>query len=116
MKINFSLLLVLIFMSLTVATVSTVSAQEGVPYNEIPEIAPNSIDPNLREEKPLIYEPESKSIAKDQPTNSSISTKAKSKNPEPTKAVGTKPEEDALSFNFLYYIIQKFKISDIVEQ
>ncbi len=26
-----------------------------------------------------------------------------------------KPEEDALSFNFLYFIIQKFKVSDIVD-
>ena len=26
-----------------------------------------------------------------------------------------KPEEDPLSFNFLYYIIEKFKFSDIVE-
>ena len=27
-----------------------------------------------------------------------------------------KKEEDVLSFNFLYYIIQKFKMSDIVEK
>jgi hypothetical protein len=26
-----------------------------------------------------------------------------------------KNEDDALSFNFLYYIIQKFKISDLIE-
>ncbi len=26
-----------------------------------------------------------------------------------------KPEEEALSFNFLYFIIQKFKVSDIVD-
>ncbi|MBP9926376.1 MAG: hypothetical protein KBF45_10310 [Cyclobacteriaceae bacterium] len=120
MKINFSLLLVLIVGSLSVTTVTTVSAQEGVPHNEIPEIAPyNNNDPSIREEKPLLYEPESKPITntvRDQPTNSGVFAKTKSKNPEPPKAVGTKPEEDALSFNFLYYIIQKFKISDIVEQ
>jgi hypothetical protein len=28
---------------------------------------------------------------------------------------GQKEEEDPLSFNFLYYIIEKFKLSDIVE-
>jgi len=26
-----------------------------------------------------------------------------------------KPEEETLSFNFLYYIIQKFKVSDIID-
>ena len=30
-------------------------------------------------------------------------------------ATKAKPEEDALSFNFLYFIIQKFKVSDIVD-
>ncbi|MBL7878160.1 MAG: hypothetical protein JNL53_21010 [Cyclobacteriaceae bacterium] len=119
MKINFSLLLVLIFGSLLMTSITSVYAQEGVPHNEIPEIGPylNS-DQSTREEKPLLYEPESKPITpvKDQPFNSNVTTKTKSKNPEQAKASGTKPEEDALSFNFLYYIIQKFKISDIVEQ
>ncbi len=27
-----------------------------------------------------------------------------------------KEEEDALSFNFLYYMIQKFKMSDLIDQ
>lgn len=27
----------------------------------------------------------------------------------------TKPEEETLSFNFLYFIIQKFKVTDIVD-
>jgi hypothetical protein len=27
-----------------------------------------------------------------------------------------KEEEDALSFNFLYYMIQKFKLSDLIDQ
>ena len=28
---------------------------------------------------------------------------------------GKKPEDDAVPFNFLYYIIQRFKTSDIIE-
>lgn len=33
----------------------------------------------------------------------------------PKEAEKAKKEEDPLSFNFLYYIIEKFKFSDIVE-
>jgi hypothetical protein len=41
-------------------------------------------------------------------------TVIKAKGPEQAKPSSTK-EEDALSFNFLYYIIQKFKISDLID-
>lgn len=33
-----------------------------------------------------------------------------------SKQQGKKEDDDVLSFNFLYYIIQKFKMSDIVNQ
>jgi hypothetical protein len=91
-------------------------AQEGIPNNEIPDII---YDQNLLEEKPLLNEPAASADKNAQskellnPTTKS----AKSKSVEGLKNPATKPEEeDALSFNFLYYIIQKFKISDIVEQ
>ncbi|MCU0419373.1 MAG: hypothetical protein MUC38_06915 [Cyclobacteriaceae bacterium] len=31
------------------------------------------------------------------------------------KATARKNDDDALSFNFLYYLIQKFKVSDLIE-
>lgn len=34
---------------------------------------------------------------------------------EAPKQVTKKPEDDAVPFNFLYYIIQRFKTSDIIE-
>lgn len=108
---------VLAFLSfaLVVMAVSPVAAQEGLPNHESPELTPLP-DMDLREEKPLLYDPEGK------PSNS---IQRESQNPvaKPKAKVSdsgnTKPGakgDDALSFNFLYYIIQKFKISDIVEQ
>jgi len=79
---------------------------------------PNHLEYNLNEDKPLLMEHDSKS--KGQPrdsiasNNRSISSKPKS--PEHNKSVGGKEEDDALSFNFLYYIIQKFKISDLIDE
>jgi len=116
MTINFSRLLALITIILTATAFNSVFAQEGSPNNEIPELSPIFTDPNFREEKPLLYEPEGKSNNSREQSISPAHTKVKSKSPEPTKVPATKTEEDALSFNFLYYIIQKFKISDIVDQ
>lgn len=117
MTINFSRLLALVTIILTAAAFNSVFAQEGSPNNEIPELSPPIFtDPTLREEKPLLYEPEGKSNNSKEQTIIPAPTKAKVKTPEPTKTPATKTEEDALSFNFLYYIIQKFKISDIVDQ
>lgn len=116
MAINFSRLLALITIILTATAFNSVFAQEGSPNNEIPELSPIFTDPALREDKPLLYEPEGKSNNTKEQSISQAPTKAKSKSPEPTKTPITKTEEDALSFNFLYYIIQKFKISDIVDQ
>lgn len=94
-----------------------VNAQEGIPNNEIPDIIYNQ--EQLQEEKPLLYEPannaDKNAQSREQLNSASKSTKSKSG--EGSKNPSMKPEEeDALSFNFLYYIIQKFKISDIVEQ
>jgi len=117
MKVNFSQLLVSLIFIVTVSAVSTAIAQEGV-LNETPELSPNYPDPSLLEEKPLLYEPDGKSSFQKEQTliNQSPSIKSKGKNSESTKMGHNKTEEDALSFNFLYYIIQEFKISDIVEQ
>jgi hypothetical protein len=117
MKVNISQLLATLTIILTVSVVNNVSAQEGSTLNEIPELSPNYPDQMLREEKPLLYEPDGKSsVQKEQPVINQATFKTKGKNSEPSKSTNSKTEEDALSFNFLYYIIQKFKISDIVDQ
>jgi hypothetical protein len=118
MKPNLSHFLGFTFFLMTVAFFS-VSAQEGVPNNEIPDL---EYFRELNGDKPLLVEPEkSPSLGERSTSNSKdqlISTpkSGKSKTVEASKNPALKPEEDALSFNFLYYIIQKFKISDIVEQ
>lgn len=117
MKLNLSHLLALVTFILTVSAVSSASAQDGAPANEYPELSPLQ-DPTVKEDKPLLYEPEGKSSQKEQPINTTTTSSAKQKvkTSEPSKTADSKNEEDALSFNFLYYIIQKFKISDIVDQ
>lgn len=108
------------FLGLTITLLLLViinaNAQEGIPNNEIPDIIYNQ--ELLQEEKPLLYEPSSpdkNAQGKEQTISTSKSSKPKTG--EGSKNPTMKPEEeDALSFNFLYYIIQKFKISDIVEQ
>lgn len=96
------------------------NAQENSPNNESDELLNAHPELNLREDKSLIYEPsESKTLSggKEQPivAPAKVTTPTKGKPGEAGKTPA-KTEEDALSFNFLYYIIQKFKISDIIEQ
>jgi hypothetical protein len=114
-----------VVMSLLALSSGKAYSQDGMPNNEIPDI---NVHPELNlnaEDKPLIYEPERNSpngtatqekaiINKEQ---SSLPAKpGKVKSTEPPQKGNGKNEEDANSFNFLYYIIQKFKISDIVDQ
>jgi flagellar motor protein MotB len=116
MKLNLSHLLAVVTFILTISAVSSASAQDGAPVNEYPELSPLQ-DPTVKEDKPLLYEPEGKSTQKEQTVNTTTSSsKPKAKTAEQTKTTASKNEEDALSFNFLYYIIQKFKASDIVDQ
>jgi len=117
MKVNFSQLLAILTLVLVVSAVNSVSAQEGAPVNETPELNPPILtDSNTREEKPLLYEPEGKTNnQKEQTIIAPSPSKSKGKNAEATKSPAAKTDE-ALSFNFLYYIIQKYKISDIVDQ
>lgn len=121
MKLRFSGVLGFAFALIVLSTLSA-NAQEGVPNNEIPDLTGHP-ELNLNEDKTLIFEPErtstsgEKSNNKEQITTTpSRTTKVKSGEATPKNGSGKNPEEDALSFNFLYYIIQKFKISDIVEQ
>jgi hypothetical protein len=113
MKQNFSPLLAFLF-ALGILAGFTAQAQEDNPVNndekEIHELNSHP-ELNLNEDKTLLSEPDQKSTVNHQPTKEvTPSLKAKPKsNPEKDE------DEDALSFNFLYYIIQKFKYSDIVD-
>jgi hypothetical protein len=60
MKVSFSQLLATLTIILTISGASTVFAQEGDPLNETPELSASYPDPSLREEKPLLYEPDGK--------------------------------------------------------
>jgi hypothetical protein len=119
MKPKFSHFLGFIVTLMTLV-IFTATAQEGVPNNEIPDL--NFLRPEINlEEKPLLYEEKSttsgeRSTQSKEQLNTAPKIIIKSKPADASKTPATKSEDDALSFNFLYYIIQKFKISDIVEQ
>lgn len=99
----------------------SVDAQDkGLSPNEL--LDPNHSELNFNEVKTLLSDPESKSKApaRDSATvhsNPGLVTTpvTKSKSAEHKSFTG-KDEDDALSFNFLYYIIQKFKISDLIDE
>lgn len=72
-------------------------------------------DLNSRDDKPLIYEaPEGSRVVHIQ--EDSIQQAASKVRKGTKKPSGEAKEKDVLSFNFLYYIIQKYKFSDIVDQ
>lgn len=72
---------------------------------------------NLEDDKTLIMEvDQSSKPAKAMPSNGKDSNNGQAKKTEANKtAAKEKVEEDPLNFNFLYFIIQRFKISDIVD-
>ena len=102
-------------------------AQDGLPppipveakeLNAHPEL-------NLNEDKTLIYDGmESRTISPNPSNSSSVSRDTQSSSSKISNTAKSKPGEvkqqdkegaDPLSFNFLYYLIQKFKISDMVD-
>jgi hypothetical protein len=117
MKKNF--LPFLLFLSAFVVLGSfTAYAQEtdanDAEEKEIIEELKSHQELNLNEDKTLISEPELKSS----PAHSTkeVPASVKTSKQKSDKTNPEKEEEDALSFNFLFYIIQKFKISDIVDE
>ncbi|HEY5692271.1 MAG TPA: hypothetical protein VIS49_12495 [Cyclobacteriaceae bacterium] len=90
-------------------------AQDGLPPQYFQE--PSNQELNLDEDKALLYEQnegrQTRSIQNFQRDSVATTT---SRPKEAKKSNADKKEGDALSFNFLYYIIQKYKISDIVDQ
>ena len=126
MKINFSHILA----SALIAFVSLLSfasfgQDEGQPLPTVLQDA-NHQELNLNsEDKTLIYEHSSSKSGKNTSSEThqnSILIPTKAKNPEANKPASipsnsnTKDGDDALSFNFLFYIIQKYKFADIIDQ
>ncbi len=89
-------------------------AQEETPMIEGPD--PSHREVNFSEDKTLIFDhPSQNSIIRDSVavTPKIINKTTRPELPkEPQKA---RNEEDALGFNFLFYMIQKYKLSDMIE-
>ena len=91
-------------------------AQDEVPGPDFNSIN-TSNDPNTIEEKPLLMESESRASKPMQ----ADSTGARPAAIVPARKAATpaeakkKEETDPLNFNFLFYIIQTFKSSDLME-
>ena len=125
MKIKFSHILAsaaIVFISFL--SLTSFAQDEGQTSNELQDV--NHQELNLNDDdRALIYEHETKA-GKNTPNEAhqnSVVNPAKTKISESHKATAvpnnnsnTKDGDDALSFNFLFYIIQKYKFSDIIDQ
>ncbi|MBS1506909.1 MAG: hypothetical protein JSS79_09695 [Bacteroidetes bacterium] len=112
LKLKFSFALFLAFVMY--ASVA-VAQEEGQSTSGIQELNSHP-ELNLNDDKTLIQDADAKTV-KAQPGNKETNTAIPNTNKPKAEAQKTadKSEEDPLSFNFLYFIIQKFKISDIVD-
>jgi len=122
MKIKFSY----IFNSLIIAGASILSFEsyaqdEGLSSYELQDANNQELNFN-DEDKTLIFEPDAKSsrqtVSESNQTTTITPSKGKAldSSKQSSTDASTNEGEDALSFNFLYYIIQKYKGSDIVDQ
>lgn len=109
----------------TLFTASSANAQEEKALfdseNVTKEIPKNEQDPSPGGESPDLR---STKNTNPPPQQETVSRDAEQKNVKPAAKAVEKPvkeeekaqkEEDPISFNFLYYIIEKFKLSDIIE-
>jgi hypothetical protein len=118
MQVNLRFSLVL-FLAASFITVSTNAQDEGQSNPEVQDLNQQHPELNLNDDKTLLVDVDAKA-SKTQPVNlegganaTANNNKNKSDNAKPS--ANEKTEDDPLSFNFLYFIIQKFKISDIVD-
>lgn len=86
--------------------------------DELPSVDPQ--DPahneyNLEDDKALIYDHSTHLPARDSVQVLRVAPMTQAAKPAKPDA-HKKDEDDALSFNFIYYIIQKFKMSDLIDQ
>ena len=111
-----SVFLLLVFMTLVCSI--PLNAQEGRAQAEIEGITKET--PRVDPEPISVSESESRTTGKTTPSivapkETRDSVQVKSVKPVKPIEKSQKEEEDPLSFNFLYYIIEKFKLSDIIE-
>ena len=95
----------------TLVSAIQVNAQEGRPEMDILRSDPDPVS---------ISDSETKIVNKSTPIATSKETQRDSVQVRPSKPIKAsektqEKEEDPLSFNFLYYIIEKFKLSDVIE-
>lgn len=92
-----------------------VQAQDELPGPDFNSIN-TSTDQNTFEEKPLLMESESRASKPMQPDTASGRTHVAVPVRKTTPAEPKKKEEsDPMNFNFLFYILQTFKSSDLME-
>ena len=85
---------------------------DDLPNSEIPS-ASHMPETVTTDDKPLLFENEMKAPRRDSAQTKPTVVIAK---PKADHKPSSSKDGDALSFNFLYYIIQKFKISDLVDE
>ncbi len=117
MKLNFSNLLITFAAVLMLAL--SAQAQEELPILETQD--PNHHELNLDEDKTLIYErtnshPTTVKDSLQLTPRVSPNHPYKIVRPDASKNNPKDAYDDALSFNFLYYMLQKFKLSDLIDQ
>ena len=115
MKQNFSVF-VFFFFAFAGLFALSVQAQESHPESademkELKELNASHPELKLEEDKTLLSEPDGKVVL----PSALVNKDASGKQPKGKDAKNEKDDDDALGFNFLYYIIQKFKIGDIVD-
>ena len=121
MKVRFlPVFFALLMAGLELSSMSAVAQDKGLSPNESPD--PNHGESSLSDDKGLPYDHEGKTKSSSRDSAAIYSktslltphaTKSKAADHKPSTA---KEEDDALSFNFLYYIIQRFKFSDLIDQ
>jgi hypothetical protein len=106
----------IVFFFLLIGISREAYAQDEVPGQDVNSVSAQ--EPSEYDEKALLYEEGSRTS---KPTASdSIQSRAPGFAPSPAKKLAPpldlkKPkDEDPLNFNFLYYIITKFKSSDLM--
>jgi hypothetical protein len=118
-KLKFSLVL---FLATALVAFKATAQDEGQPQpvQEVQDLNQQHPELNLNEDKTLLIDADVK--AQKNQSQSNTHDAGNSGNTGKNKSDGSskpssndKTEEDPLSFNFIYFIIQKFKISDIVD-
>lgn len=112
MNVKYSNLLIT-FSAVILLSYST-QAQEETQFIEGPD--PTHREINFNEDKTLIYDQPGHTTVVRDTVHQSSRPMIKTKPEQPKESQKGKNEGDALNFNFLYYMIQKFKLSDLVDR